>query len=422
MIAAGCRSGDRVAIWAPNGLGWIVAALGAQCAGAAIVPINTRWKGARGGVRARRPPRPRCCSPRSASSTPTPWRCSTTTRPNCPTSARSSCSPARPTVGAPVGRRRTGLRSGTTSSPQVTSVSRGRGVGATARRCSRPTPATRCSPRARPGEPKGVVMTHAQTVAPVHRLVRLRRAAAGRPLPDRQPVLPHVRLQGRLAGQPAAWRDDLSGRRSSTCRRCSTSCRPRRITVLPGRTDDLPVDPRPPRPRPTTTWAALRVAVTGAADIPVALIEQMRAELPFTSILTGYGLTEAGTVTGSRPDDDATTIATTAGRAMPGPRGHHRRPRSGADGAEVERGATGELLVRGYSVMQHYLDDPRRDRGGDRRPRLPAHRRPGHDGRARLRADRRPAEGHDHRRRVQRVPGRGRERAAHPSGRSARSR
>ncbi len=58
--------------------------------------------------------------------------------------------------------------------------------------------------------------------------------------------------------------------------------------------------------------------MTGAADIPVALIEQMRAELPFTSILTGYGLTEAGTVTGSRPDDDANTIATTAGRAMAG--------------------------------------------------------------------------------------------------------
>jgi len=28
------------------------------------------------------------------------------------------------------------------------------------------------------------------------------------------------------------------------------------------------------------------------------------------------------------------------------------------DGNEVERGETGELLVRGYSVMQGYLDDP----------------------------------------------------------------
>ena len=45
MMAAGVQSGDRVAIWAPNGLGWIVAALGVQSAGAAIVPINTRFKG-----------------------------------------------------------------------------------------------------------------------------------------------------------------------------------------------------------------------------------------------------------------------------------------------------------------------------------------------------------------------------------------
>ena len=45
MMAAGVKPGDRVAIWAPNGLGWIVAALGAQSAGAALVPVNTRWKG-----------------------------------------------------------------------------------------------------------------------------------------------------------------------------------------------------------------------------------------------------------------------------------------------------------------------------------------------------------------------------------------
>ena len=98
----------------------------------------------------------------------------------------------------------------------------------------------------------------------------------------------------------------------------------------------------------------LRVAVTGAADIPVELIREMRAELPFRSILTGYGLTEAGTCTGSRPADDAETIATTAGRAMDG----LEVIIAAANGQEVERGATGELLVRGYSVMQGYLDDP----------------------------------------------------------------
>ena len=64
--------------------------------------------------------------------------------------------------------------------------------------------------------------------------------------------------------------------------------------------------------------SSLRVAVTGAADIPVELIRRMREELPFRTIVTGYGLTEAGTVTGTGPDDDFETIATTVGRARPG--------------------------------------------------------------------------------------------------------
>ena len=40
--------------------------------------------------------------------------------------------------------------------------------------------------------------------------------------------------------------------------------------------------------------SSLRVAVTGAADIPVELIRRVRRELPFQAIITGYGLTEAG--------------------------------------------------------------------------------------------------------------------------------
>src|SRR5687768_3958769 len=45
FLASGIGVGDGVAIWAPNSLEWIVAALGAQSAGAAIVPLNTRLKG-----------------------------------------------------------------------------------------------------------------------------------------------------------------------------------------------------------------------------------------------------------------------------------------------------------------------------------------------------------------------------------------
>ena len=45
FIAAGVKRGDRVAIWAPNMDRWIVATLGLQAAGAAVVPLNTRYKG-----------------------------------------------------------------------------------------------------------------------------------------------------------------------------------------------------------------------------------------------------------------------------------------------------------------------------------------------------------------------------------------
>jgi len=49
FIAVGVAPGDRVAIWAPNSWEWIVAALGLQCAGGVLVPINTRWKGSEAG-------------------------------------------------------------------------------------------------------------------------------------------------------------------------------------------------------------------------------------------------------------------------------------------------------------------------------------------------------------------------------------
>jgi acyl-CoA synthetase (AMP-forming)/AMP-acid ligase II len=45
-MAGGLEPGDAVAVWAPNTLDWIVSALGAVTAGAVLVPLNTRFKGA----------------------------------------------------------------------------------------------------------------------------------------------------------------------------------------------------------------------------------------------------------------------------------------------------------------------------------------------------------------------------------------
>lgn len=90
--------------------------------------------------------------------------------------------------------------------------------------------------------------------------------------------------------------------------------------------------------------STLRAAVTGAADIPVELVRRIHGELPFETLMTGYGLTEAGNVTLSRPGDSFEDVATTAG--LP------------CDGVEVRIADDGEVVVRGYGVMQGYLDDP----------------------------------------------------------------
>jgi HIP---CoA ligase len=100
--------------------------------------------------------------------------------------------------------------------------------------------------------------------------------------------------------------------------------------------------------------SSLRLAVSGAADIPIELIRRVREELPFERILTGYGLTEAGTVTGSRPDDDFEHIATTVGVSWPG-----FDVRTVTDtGVDAAPGEPGEVVVRGATVMRSYLDDP----------------------------------------------------------------
>src|SRR2546421_1108345 len=101
--------------------------------------------------------------------------------------------------------------------------------------------------------------------------------------------------------------------------------------------------------------SSLRLAVTGAAVIPVELVQKMRDVLGFETVITGYGLTEAcGIATMCRHDDDPETIATTSGRAIPGVEVQVVDD----NGKEVARGDAGEIVVRGYNVMLGYFDEP----------------------------------------------------------------
>jgi acyl-CoA synthetase (AMP-forming)/AMP-acid ligase II len=100
--------------------------------------------------------------------------------------------------------------------------------------------------------------------------------------------------------------------------------------------------------------SCLRLAVTGAAAIPVSLIHQMRNELHFDTVLTAYGLTEScGVVTMCREGDDAEIIASTSGRAIP----NIEVQCVNEKGEELPRGEAGEIVVRGYNVMSGYFEN-----------------------------------------------------------------
>jgi acyl-CoA synthetase (AMP-forming)/AMP-acid ligase II len=89
---------------------------------------------------------------------------------------------------------------------------------------------------------------------------------------------------------------------------------------------------------------SLRLAVTGATIVPVALVERMQAELGFDIVLTAFGMTEAVVVTMCRRTDPPEVVARTCGRATAG--------------FDLRIGDQSELLVRGPNVMLGYLDDP----------------------------------------------------------------
>jgi acyl-CoA synthetase (AMP-forming)/AMP-acid ligase II len=120
-----------------------------------------------------------------------------------------------------------------------------------------------------------------------------------------------------------------------------------RITVLPGAPtiyQSLLASPD----RAAHDLSSLRLAVTGAAVVPVVLIERMRQPAPeglgIDKVVTAFGMTEAVVATMCREDDPAEIVATTCGRAIPG--------------MEARIGDQDELLLRGEFVMLGYLDDP----------------------------------------------------------------
>ena len=373
LIAEGVAHGDRVAIWSPNTHHWVLAAFGALSAGATLVPVSTRFTGpealdviTRSGasvliVADRFLGTDRFAALRTAA---------VTEAAHAGDGADSYPAERRPVAGQLPGQLRLVVRvpmpDATGPTPPDDAAD---GVIGWAELLDRAAavPASAAEKRAaalHPGDvsdilftsgttgrSKGAMTAHRQSLA-----VARAWAECGELTPaDRYLVVnPFFHSFGYKAGILACLVSGatLVPQLVYDAGRAMSLVASERITVLPGPPTIYQTILDHPE-RDAHDLSSLRLAVTGAATVPVALIERMRRELTFDAVLTAYGLTEAVVATMCRPGDDPQTVATTSGRATAG----FEVRIAGPDGDETKPGDPGEVLLCGPNLMLGYLDD-----------------------------------------------------------------
>jgi acyl-CoA synthetase (AMP-forming)/AMP-acid ligase II len=320
-LAQGVEPDDRIAVWAPNTWQWVVAALGVHYAGATLVPINTRFTGHEAhdilertrakalvvvddflGVDRLQQVRAAGALPHLATVVQIPGQWDALAA-----GATASAEEADARAAA--------VRDDDVSDILFTSGTTGRS--------------------------KGVRSAHRQVVSVARAWAECGEVGAA----DRYLVInPFFHSFGYKAGIVACL---LTGativpQAVYDVEAAMRLVQDERITVLPGApTIFQTILDHPARDR--FDLASLRFAVTGAAIVPVALVERMQRELSFEIVLTAFGMTEAVVATMCRRDDPPAVVANTCGRAVAG--------------FEARIGEQGELLLRGPNVMLGYLDD-----------------------------------------------------------------
>ncbi len=340
LVASGVEPGDRVAIWAFNSARWVIAALGLWQAGAVLVPINTRFKGGEAAELLTR-------SRARALVTVTDFL---ETDYVAMLRATGAELPDLGTVIVAGGRVPTGGESWELFGSRASDADR-RIVDRRSAGIGPDDPSDILFTSGTTGHPKGVVMTHGRTLSVATDWV----AMTGLGPDDRYLMVnPYFHMFGLKAGILAcvAAGATMLPEAVFDVERILERVDRDRVTVLPGPPTLYQAILDHPD-RAARQLSTLRVAVTGAADIPVELIRRIDDELPFSSVITGYGLTEAGTAVSTSPGDSVETIATTVGRPRPG----FELRIVGHDG-DAAAGDPGEVLLRGGSVMAGYLDDP----------------------------------------------------------------
>lgn len=356
LIASGVSHADRVAIWAPNSIDWVVAAVGLQSVGATLVPINTRYKATEAApILARTKATTLFTVTEFLDIDPVQMLAASDTDLSDLTDLIIIDGTVLDDTVLDDTVLDDTVPNDTVSLPEF--LERGSSV-ATATveaRCAAVGPEDLSDimfTSGTTGIAKGVMMNHGQTLEQFDAWCDFAGLREG----DRYLIAnPFFHMFGYKAGWLACL---LRGATmvplavfdvEDALRMISQE----RITMFPGAPTlyQMILDHEATA---SADLSSLRVAVTGAADIPVELIRRMHTELPFETIMTGYGLTEACTCSGTQPGDDFETIATTSGRPAVGVEIRIVDP----TGSELSRGTVGEIVVRGNNVMQGYLDDP----------------------------------------------------------------
>ena len=105
--------------------------------------------------------------------------------------------------------------------------------------------------------------------------------------------------------------------------------------------------------------SSLRTGIMAGAPCPIEVMKRVIGEMHMSKVTIAYGMTETSPVSfQSGIDDSLERRVSTVGRVHP----HLQVKVVDSAGHVVSRGETGELLTRGYSVMQGYWDDAERTR------------------------------------------------------------
>jgi acyl-CoA synthetase (AMP-forming)/AMP-acid ligase II len=316
LAAAGVALGSRVAIWAPNSPEWVVAALAVARAGATLVPVNTRSRGAEAADVIARSGATLLLTVESFLGTD--YR-----------ALLASADQELPALAAVRLLDELELVPGADPGPDVAGPADISHIQFTS---------------GTTGRPKGAMLRHGALCVTTRQWCRGAGLGAG----DRYLIVsPMFHVSGHKTGVLACLTAGATMYPHAVFDPVEVMSRvaDEAITVLPGPPTIYQALLAHPR-RAEFDLSSLRLAVTGAASIPPVLVERMRDELGFTRVVTAYGTTETtGVITMCEADDDVRTIAETSGRALPG--------------VEVRIAEEdGEILVRGHNVMAGYLDDP----------------------------------------------------------------